>query len=111
MEACDIKNVYTIPGIKKISIPEHIQIVVSEYFGIPVTGLYDRSRKNEVKERRYIGMYFTRELTGLSQAKIGVLFGGFDHATVRNAIIRVNEYIETEKDFRMKIANLFNLLN
>lgn len=61
---------------------ERIQKTVAEYFGITTNDMRKKKRVKRLAYPRQIAMYISRELTNLSLAEIGGLFGGRDHTTV-----------------------------
>ena len=55
-------------------------------------------------------MYLVRQLTDLSLAEIGRLFGGRDHTTVIYACEKVGEMISSDSVFADKINALISTL-
>jgi len=55
---------------------------------------------------RHITMYFIWKLLKYPYAKIGEEIGGRTHATVINAIKKVNGFIDTDKDYSYHISKL-----
>lgn len=123
-------SIYAIPGYNVKDFPEDsvqpvqteqpepdfktmkdIHLAVSRVFGIHPQIIRWRTRKPEILIPRQVAMtlawgYFP-ENSSFTLAKIGEYFGGFDHATVINAINRVSDLFETDKYFRNKIKHLF----
>lgn len=56
---------------------------------IPFAVFTDKTRKEEVKDRRQIIMWWLRSSTDFSFRKIGSYFGNFDHSTVLHAVNRI----------------------
>lgn len=54
--------------------PEHIQAVVSDYFGIARDRFIEEDRKRAASRPRQIAIFLARELTTLSFAEIGMAF-------------------------------------
>jgi len=79
-----------------------IEQIVCNGEKIEPEALHTKSRLAIVREPRQIVMYFADRETRLSQGRIGMYFNR-DHATVINAIKRVNNFIETDREFRDKI--------
>jgi chromosomal replication initiation ATPase DnaA len=90
-------------GRFKFTIP-FIQNVTSEETKIPVSSMVNCTRKRDVLEARYIAMYWSRVFTDKYLRQIGEEFGKKDHATVINAIRKVNIYSvsksSTEANFK-----------
>jgi chromosomal replication initiator protein len=70
---------------------ESIQDTVAGRFDLDRSSLTGPSRAAEPLRARQLAIYLCRELTDLSLPQIGREFGGRDHATVLNAIRRVEE--------------------
>jgi chromosomal replication initiator protein len=70
---------------------EAIQAAVSSSYDLPRSTLTGPSRATAPLRARQLAIYLCRELTDLSLPQIGRAFGGRDHATILNAIRRVEE--------------------
>ena len=90
---------------REISI-EYIQKVVCDYFSLPMEILKSKTRKREVVQARQISMFFSKKLTKSSLANIGAHCGGKDHATVLHACRTVSNLSETDKQFKVYLADL-----
>jgi chromosomal replication initiator protein len=85
---------------------DYIQKFVSEYFGVQVDLLKDKTRKREIVVARQVSMYFAKEYTNMSLKSIGNHFGGRDHSTVIHAITAVNDLMDTDKRFNATMQDL-----
>lgn len=90
---------------KEVSIDEVIK-TVSEYFGVTVEELRDKTRKKEIVIARQIAMYFAKEYTSYSLKSIGYQFGGRDHSTVIHAIQSVSDYMLEGKEIKRFIEEI-----
>lgn len=90
---------------KEISI-DYIQKVVCDYFDLSIEQLKSKTRKREIVQARQIAMFFSKQMTKSSLAKIGTLCGGKDHATVLHACKTVTNLTETDKQFKVFINDL-----
>ena len=90
---------------REVSI-EYIQKVVCDYFDLPLDILKSKTRKREVVQARQIAMYFSKKMTKSSLANIGAHCGGKDHATVLHACRTVTNLSETDKQFKVYLADL-----
>jgi chromosomal replication initiator protein len=80
------------PEAKPASDPvEAIQEAVGEALQLPRSALTGPSRSAKPLRARQLAIYLCREMTDLSLPQIGRAFGGRDHATVLNALRRVEE--------------------
>jgi chromosomal replication initiator protein len=70
---------------------EAIQEAVGESLEVPRAALVGPNRTAGPLRARQLAIYLCREMTDLSLPQIGRAFGGRDHATVLNAIRRVEE--------------------
>lgn len=86
--------------------PERILSVVSEHFRVALDQLCGRRRTQGVVLPRQVAMYMLRQLTELSLAEIGQLFGGRDHTTVIYACERVASQMHADPE----IEETVNLL-
>lgn len=90
---------------REVSI-DYIQKVVCDYFNLPMELLKSKTRRREVVQARQIAMFFAKRMTKSSLASIGAQCGGKDHATVLHACKTVNNLLETDKRFKVYIAEL-----
>lgn len=90
---------------KEISI-DYIQKIICDYFDLSVEQLKSKTRKREIVQARQIAMYFSKQMTKSSLAKIGSLCGGKDHATVLHACKTVTNLCETDKQFKGYLNDL-----
>lgn len=87
----------------KVLTVEFIRDTVCEYYKLSVDAISTRSRKLEVVQARQIAMYFSKILTKSSLSTIGLHIGKRDHATVLHACKKVEDLIETDKNFRKDV--------
>ena len=84
---------------------DRVQKLVCQYFGIDQNRLHEKTKKREIVQVRQLAMYLCRELDYTHKA-IGLQFGGRDHSTVVHAIKSVNNLIETDSNYRNRIADI-----
>jgi chromosomal replication initiator protein len=85
---------------------DYIQKFVSEYFGVTIEQMKDKTRKREIVIARQVAMYFAKEYTNMSLKSIGSHFGGRDHSTVIHALTSVSDLMDTDKKFRATMQDL-----
>jgi chromosomal replication initiation ATPase DnaA len=95
---------------KSILTLDYIRRFFSSYYKINPMALSKRSRKREVIKQRHTAMYFSKQLTYRSFARIGAYFGGFDHNTCRHACKAIQDLIDTNKVFRREIEEIEKLI-
>ena len=96
--------------VHEISI-DYIQKIVCDYFELPLEMLKSKTRKREVVQARQLAMYFSKQFTKSSLSNIGMHCGGKDHATVLHACRTVNNLIDTDKKFKLQVADLQKRIN
>lgn len=103
-----------IPGLDKSHIlnqiksdakitPLQIMNLVAYTVEIPSDIIKSKTRKREVVEARYLFFYFCKNYTDLSLAAIGSYVESGDHATVRHAMMVVENLISTSPAFVGKL--------
>jgi chromosomal replication initiator protein len=90
-----LKDFFAQPGQKNITI-EHIQKVVSEYFGLTYKDLRGKRRTKAVAFPRQVACYIARELTEYSTTEVGAEFGGRDHTTVMHACQKIEDRMKID---------------
>lgn len=90
---------------KTINIP-HIQEVVCDYFGIQKEQLLSKTRKREIALPRQLVMYFSKEYTNATYARIGDELGGKDHTTVMHACTTIKNQSAIDKEIKRYIKDL-----
>ncbi|PID64027.1 MAG: chromosomal replication initiator protein DnaA [Gammaproteobacteria bacterium] len=88
---------------------ENIQKTVAQYFGLKVSDLTSKSRKNSIARPRQIAMSLAKQLTALSLPDIGEAFER-DHTTVLHAIKKIDALKSSDPKIREDIANLITTL-
>jgi len=81
-----------------------IEKIVCNGENIQVADIHTESREVEFKEPRQIIMYLTRSNTGMTHKSIGKYYENKDHATVVNAVMRIQNLIDSGRTFKSKIA-------
>jgi chromosomal replication initiator protein len=85
---------------------DYIQKIVSEYFGVTVEELKDKTRKKEIVIARQVAMYFAKEYTNHSLKSIGFHFGGRDHSTVIHAVQSIDDIMQVDSRFSHSVEEL-----
>ncbi len=102
-----IKN--NIKPKKSSSIKEVIKII-SEYYGITETEVFEKTRKKEVVKPRQVIMYILREDFDVSYPTIGEKLGGKDHTTVMHSYEKVKEDLKTDSALGREISQIRSML-
>lgn len=90
--------------------PERIVSLVAERYAIKPETMMGQRRTQTVALPRQVAMYLMRQLTDLSFAEIGRVFGGRDHSTVLYACNQVGKRMHEEDAFRERVNGLMSSL-
>lgn len=78
---------------------EGIQKKVCEYYGIKFSDITSTKRVKSIARARQVAMYLAKQLTTKSFPEIGRNFGGKDHSTVVHSVKKVNELMQSDREF------------
>lgn len=84
---------------------------VARFYEMDVETIRGQSQNKEVSTVRNVAMYIIREMTQLSLAEIGQLFGGRHHSTVLNSINRVEKTMKDQPELTEIIRDITNAVN
>jgi len=99
---------------KSISIKndiQKIQKIIANYYKISIEDLKSKKRNTNIAYPRQIAMYLSRILTDESYIRIGMEFGGKNHATVIHAYEKINNEINKNQNLKNLIDNLIKQIN
>ena len=80
--------------------------VVSNYYKLTPAELTGKTRTGQIALARHIAMYLIRINIDVPLTKIGAMFGGRDHTTVMNGILKVENMLKTDESLKVVINNL-----
>ena len=83
-----------------------IMNIVANYFNLKIEDLTGKKRSKEIAKARMIGMYLSRILLDESLQRIGLEFGGRDHATVIHAHEKIDKDMKTDQELEKIITEL-----
>ena len=78
---------------------------VAHAFNVTKKEMTSKSRKKEFVEARHVAMYLIHKKLNRTQEATGEIFDR-DHSTVVHALKKVNNIMETEKDFRRTVNKI-----
>jgi hypothetical protein len=78
---------------------EYIKTAILDSYHITNEQLEIVSRKREIVTPRQIGHFVAWKMTKETLSSIGFFFGKKDHATVLNSVKKIQNRLDTEKDF------------
>lgn len=87
---------------------ENIVTAVSKELNIKPSEIKSKSRVASVVEARRIIIYLSKTLTQNSMPQIASYFGMKDHSAVSHNMKKINELIESDEIFGLKVAELKN---
>ena len=94
----------------KVISAEFIQDTVARYFNINAKDLRGSKRTNDIAFPRQIAMYLCRTVAQMSLPQIGKDFGKRDHTTVMHACTKVEQEIKENKNTRLIVESVENIL-
>lgn len=101
-----IKN--NIKTKKNISLRDVIKIV-SDFYGIEDSAIYNKTRRKDIVKPRQVAMYILREDFDVSYPAIGDTLGGRDHTTVIHSYEKIKNDLTTDPILMKEIAELRSL--
>jgi chromosomal replication initiator protein len=100
-----LRDIFQEQARKAVTI-DQIQRCVAEHFDVRIADMSSKRRPANIAFARQVGMYLTRQHTGMPLTDIGDAFGGRDHGTVIHACKLVKKRIETDEKTRQIISLL-----
>jgi chromosomal replication initiator protein len=88
---------------------EAVQRAVCAYYDVNMASLKGPKRTKEIIIPRQVAMYLSRKLTGASYPEIGARFQK-DHATVINAVTKIERLLLSELPLRSCVENISSAL-
>ncbi|MGZ3768449.1 MAG: chromosomal replication initiator protein DnaA [Bdellovibrio sp.] len=85
---------------------EEIMKLTADHFKVRVLDLKSSTRAKPIVVPRQIAMYLIKKFLDKSLVDIGKAFGGKDHTTVMNALVRVKNLQSTDQDISKDIEDL-----
>ena len=80
--------------------------VVADYYNLTPSQLTGKIRTSQIAMARHIAMYLIRTILDVPFTKIGILFGGKDHATVMNGVQKVENELKSNEAMQKAISDL-----
>ncbi|MBL0709164.1 MAG: chromosomal replication initiator protein DnaA [Sulfurimonas sp.] len=87
---------------------EDIIAIISKELNIKPSEIKSKKRSKNIVEARRIGIYLARTLTPNSMPKLAQFFGMKDHTAVSHNMKKINELIETNETFKLRVDELKN---
>ncbi|MCK9344727.1 MAG: chromosomal replication initiator protein DnaA [Candidatus Pacebacteria bacterium] len=91
---------------KKLLSVKEIVKVISDFYNIEESFVYDKTRRKEVLKPRQIAMFILREDFNISYPTIGQKLGGRDHTTVMHSCEKVKEDIKNDLSLMQEVDQI-----
>ncbi len=89
-------SVLLCPGTYSLKTPQRMLYIISTALGMSYDCYKMKTRERNIAELRFLGAYFLRaHFPRMTLHQIAALFGGLDHSSVINGLIRANNLIYT----------------
>lgn len=95
---------------KKTASVKDVIKIVSEFYNIEESTIYEKTRRKEIVKPRQIAMFILREDFQISFPTIGEKFGGRDHTTVIHSCEKIKEDIKDDPNLIREIEQIRALL-
>ena len=89
---------------------EEIIKVLSRELNIKPSDIKSKKRSKNIVEARRIGIYLARTLTPNSMPQLAQYFGMKDHTAVSHNMKKINQMIDENENFRLKVEELKNTI-
>ncbi len=89
---------------------EDIISTISKELNIKPSEIKSKKRSKNIVEARRIGIYLARTLTPNSMPALASFFGMKDHTAVSHNMKKINEIIQNDENFKVRIDELKNII-
>jgi len=90
---------------KNMAIKDVVKIV-SEYYKLEESSVYEKTRKKEIVKARQVVMYLLREDFGVSYPLIGQKLGGKDHTTVIHSCLKIKADLKNDPQLLQELEQI-----
>ena len=95
---------------KNITLEEIIK-VISKELNVKPSDIKSKKRNKNIVEARRIGIYLARVLTPNSMPSLANYFGMKDHTAVSHNMKKINQLLEENENFRLRVEELKNIIS
>ncbi len=89
---------------------EQIIAVIAKELNIKPSEIKSNKRTKKIVEARRIGIYLARSLTPNSMPSLAQYFGMKDHTAVSHNMKKINQLLDEDENFRLKVEELKNII-
>lgn len=90
---------------KNMAIKDVVKIV-SEYYKLEESSVYEKTRKKEIVKARQVVMYLLREDFNVSYPLIGQKLGGKDHTTVMHSCLKIKTDLKKDPQLLQELEQI-----
>jgi chromosomal replication initiator protein len=90
---------------KNMAIKDVVKIV-SEYYKLEESSVYEKTRKKEIVKARQVVMYLLREDFSVSYPLIGQKLGGKDHTTVMHSCLKIKTDLKNDPQLLQELEQI-----
>ncbi len=90
---------------KNMAIKDVVKIV-SEYYKLEESSVYEKTRKKEIVKARQVVMYLLREDFNVSYPLIGQKLGGKDHTTVIHSCLKIKSDLKNDPQLLQELEQI-----
>ncbi|MEK7572734.1 MAG: chromosomal replication initiator protein DnaA [Patescibacteria group bacterium] len=103
----EVKNLLknNIKPRKNVAIKDVVKII-SEYYNLEESSIYEKTRRKEIVKARQIVMYLLREDFNVSYPLIGQKLGGKDHTTVIHSYLKIKEDLKNDPQLMQELEQI-----
>lgn len=90
---------------KNVAIKDVVK-VISEYYNLEESSIYEKTRRKEIVKARQVVMYLLREDFNVSYPLIGQRLGGKDHTTVIHSYLKIKSDLKNNPQLLQEIDQI-----
>ncbi|MFA6094556.1 MAG: chromosomal replication initiator protein DnaA [Candidatus Paceibacterota bacterium] len=95
---------------KKLLSPKEVIRIISEFYSIDESSIYEKTRRKEIVKPRQLTMYILREDFNISYPSIGEKLGGRDHTTVIHSCEKVKNDLKSDSSLVQELNQIRALM-
>ena len=103
----EVKNLLknNIKPKKNVAIKDVVK-VVSDYYNLEESSVYEKTRRKEIVKARQVVMYILREDFNVSYPLIGQKLGGKDHTTVIHSYLKIKDDLKNDPQLLQELEQI-----
>lgn len=85
---------------------ETVMRITAKFFAVSAHDIKSKNRHKDIAVIRQVAFYLMKKLTFFSLQAIGSYVGGRDHSTVVHAVHKIEDLMQKDRSFNLKLKNL-----